>query len=51
MKWITDAGIRCWSCKKIMTRARHVENDGICPFCNCEIDDMDEPYVEGGSDD
>lgn len=50
MRWITDKGIRCWSCGKIMSRLRHIENDGICPFCNCEIDDTESPYKEESDD-
>lgn len=33
-----EASIDCWSCKSEVEIKTLEYNDGLCPFCNCEID-------------
>ncbi len=37
-----DERIECWSCKREISIKRLAYNDGICPFCNCEIEFEDD---------
>ena len=39
-----DKYIECWGCKNEVGLRDLSENDGLCPYCDCEINLNEDPY-------